>query len=274
MLFFWTVVMLIIVVFLIYGAVLNFFPTIEYYKVESENAPEEFRIVLLSDLHEFEHGRNSEKLMNMVALCNPDVVCIAGDLITKDGRHSDRMLRLLERLSKKYCVVYAPGNHEIRRRDYEEYAKKVRKMSLHYLENEDYSWKPGVLITGLSLPIDWYRKFWEKKELSESDMGDFVGTNRDEKFRILIAHNPEYFPSYAKWGADLTLSGHVHGGIMRLPIVGGVIAPSLQLFPKYDAGEFRLGGKTMIISRGLGLHHIRLRFFNRPEISCIDIAKR
>ena len=96
-----------------------------------------------------------------------------------------------------------------------------------------------------------------KKTLPEPDRS---------KCNILIAHNPDYFEEYAKWGADLVLSGHVHGGIMRLPFLGGVIAPSYKLFPKYDGGVFHIGKSTMLLGRGMGSHTIPFRFFNPGEL--------
>ena len=108
--------------------------------------------------------------------------------------------------------------------------------------------------------------------MTKEEVEKLLGSPKKDTFSILIAHNPEYFPYYAAWGADLTVSGHIHGGIMRLPWIGGVISPSLRLFPKYDSGEFEENGKKMILSRGMGLHHIKLRFFNRPEISVIKIT--
>ena len=102
-------------------------------------------------------------------------------------------------------------------------------------------------------------------------LSDQLGQCDSGLFTIMLAHNPEYFPVYAEWGADLVLSGHIHGGIARLPVLGGVLSPSLQPFPRYDAGEFIWKGSHMVLSRGLGLHHIKLRFFNCPEISAIRI---
>ena len=127
-------------------------------------------------------------------------------------------------------------------------------------------------IYGLDLPEYWYHKFWEKRDFSKEEVEKLLGSPKKDTFSILIAHNPEYFPYYAAWGADLTVSGHIHGGIMRLPRIGGVISPSLRLFPKYDSGEFEENEKKMILSRGMGLHHVKLRFFNRPEISVIKIT--
>ena len=94
-----------------------------------------------------------------------------------------------------------------------------------------------------------------------------------ESFQVLIAHNPQYFQEYAGWGADLTVSGHVHGGIIRLPLIGGVISPAIALFPKYDGGKFVRDGKTMILSRGLGTHTIHVRFYNPGEVAVIRVRR-
>ena len=93
----------------------------------------------------------------------------------------------------------------------------------------------------------------------------------DGAYHILLAHNPVYFKQYAAWGADLTLSGHLHGGIIRLPLIGGVITPQAKLFPRYSAGKYEIGEKWMIVSRGLGTHTIPIRFNNKPELSVIHL---
>jgi hypothetical protein len=263
-----------IVLLLIYGALLNGFPKKEVYEIVTEKVSDDFFIVLLTDLHECEHGRDNEKLLRQIRECSPDFICIAGDLTVKDGKHTDRVLSFLERLSSEYEVFYAPGNHEIRMPDYQTYKEKVKGMNIHYLEDKSVSWNHQVTVSGLDMPLDWYHKCWKKTVVSSDDIKGHLGDKTGDDFRILLSHNPEYFSAYAGWGADLTLSGHVHGGILRLPFVGGVIAPSLRLFPKYDAGEFHLEDKKMIVSRGLGLHHIKFRFFNSPEISVIHIKNK
>ena len=123
------------------------------------------------------------------------------------------------------------------------------------------------------MPEFWYHKFWRKRRLKPGQLSKLMDMPGDPAFPILLAHNPEYFPQYAAWGARLVLSGHIHGGIARLPFLGGVISPSLRLFPVYDAGLFQEGKCRMVLTRGLGLHHIKLRFFNRPELSVIDMKR-
>ena len=92
-----------------------------------------------------------------------------------------------------------------------------------------------------------------------------------EGYTILLAHNPNYFDVYADWGADLSLSGHIHGGMIRLPLIGGVLSPETLLFPKYDAGVFENGAAKMILSRGLGRGRMGIRLFNPPEVVSITL---
>lgn len=104
-------------------------------------------------------------------------------------------------------------------------------------------------------------------------MRRLLGRPDPEKFSLLIAHNPDFFETYADWGADLVVSGHVHGGLMRLPVLGGVISPAIRLFPAYDGGEFRKGKAAMILGRGLGTHTLPIRIFNPGELVVIDLYR-
>lgn len=271
------------VLLLAYGYCLNFFVKTENYGISAENVDGKLRLVLLTDLHGNRYGEDNQKLVGRIEREHPDLICITGDMTVKDGTGIPEVLSLLQKLVEQYPVYYSPGNHEIRMPDYENYKRQVRELGVHYLENEWLYAGHGIAVGGLDLPGYWYHKCWEKRNLDVAGLAKIMKPPEQAKsetvqasagetfFPILLAHNPEYFPQYAGWGAGLVLSGHLHGGIARLPILGGVIAPSLRLFPVYDAGYFRLGKSHMIVSRGLGLHHIRLRFFNRPELSVIDI---
>ena len=116
-----------------------------------------------------------------------------------------------------------------------------------------------------------YYKRFRKIKMEDTYLKDVIGTPKKDVYEILLAHNPEYFEEYAAWGADLVLSGHVHGGIMRLPVLGGVISPKLVLFPKYDGGRFEEKNATMILSRGLGMHTLPIRIFNPAELVVIHL---
>ncbi|MCH5252512.1 MAG: metallophosphoesterase [Lachnospiraceae bacterium] len=268
----WISLVVAIILFLLYGFAENFFPVIKHYEIVSKKIKKETVFVLLSDLHACQIGRNNEKLWHMIQSVSPDFICIAGDMTVKNGTHTERVLAFLTKLSGEYPVYYAPGNHEIRMPEYEAYKETVKKAGVCYLENNSTVTSDNIRITGLDLPEYWYHKCWQKRIFTTEEMTELIGRNEKQAFSLLLAHNPEYFEQYADWGADLVLSGHIHGGIARLPFLGGVISPSLRLFPRYDAGEFERTGSRMVISRGLGLHHIRLRFFNRPEVSVIKLS--
>lgn len=264
---------------LVYGFLMNFCLKTEYYLIESERAGCDKRLVLLTDLHGCFHGKENEKLIRRIREVNPDIVCIAGDMTVKDGKGCACALHLVGKLAENYPVFYAPGNHEIRMPDYMNYKEKLKDKGVHFLENEWADLADGYVIGGLDLSEYWYHKVYEKRNFTKEEMTKIMIPVQDAYpdrvvFPILLAHNPEYFPQYARWGAHLVLSGHIHGGIARLPFLGGVLSPSLRLFPTYDAGLFRERDRFLIVSRGLGLHHIRFRFFNRPELSVVDIRKK
>ena len=90
-------------------------------------------------------------------------------------------------------------------------------------------------------------------------------------YQILLAHNPAYVPVYKEWGADLILSGHLHGGVMRIPGIGGVIGPDFTIFPKYSGDIYREGDATIVVSKGLGVHSIPVRLFNPAELIVLEM---
>jgi predicted MPP superfamily phosphohydrolase len=128
-----------------------------------------------------------------------------------------------------------------------------------------------IRVSGINIQLKYYKKIWENIHMPDAYPNDLLGLADEENFQVLIAHHPDYFPTYAKWGADLTLSGHVHGGIAILPLIGGIISPSYELLPKYDFGLFKKNNSQMILSKGLGSHTIPIRVFNRPELVMVNL---
>lgn len=238
------------------------------------------RIVLLSDLHNKSYGKDNEKLLSAIGEAGPDLILSAGDLMTSVPEKSMEVAeRLVEKLAARYPFYYGNGNHEYRIYHEEEkyggmgkeYRSVLETCRIRLLENETAQLPLyGIRIAGLDLRREHYKKFKEG-ELPPSEINELLGTCQEDWFTILIAHNPAFFESYAAWGADLTLSGHVHGGVMRLPFLGGVLSTSFRLFPKYDGGLFTIGSKAMVVSRGLGSHTIPIRVFNPAELVIIDL---
>ncbi len=136
----------------------------------------------------------------------------------------------------------------------------------------------GIRLCGLELPMAYYKKF-KKTALSEDVLTELMGDADRTRFNVLLTHSPVYFEQYTKWGADLCLCGHVHGGLMRLPLIGGVVGTRPTLFPKYSGGQYFYsvpdteGTRTgsMILTCGLGMHTLPIRIFNPGEISVISL---
>lgn len=252
------------------------------YELHSNKIKKEHRYVVLSDLHNKTYGQKNEKLIKSIHKLNPEAILIAGDILTsKPGKSYDVALDLITNLAKKYPIYYGMGNHETRLFLYpevygdmgERYLRDLNKVSVDFLKNESLDCGDSIRITGLDMNRDYYKRF-KKHPMDSVYLKDTLGEAKADKYEILLAHNPDYFEEYAAWGADLVLSGHVHGGMMRLPVLGGVVSPAFRLFPKYDGGMFKTGKSTMILSRGLGMHTIPIRIFNPGELVFLKLIPK
>lgn len=251
-----------------------------FYRLSSDKISKPVKFVVLSDLHDKTYGEHNEKLLHAIDEESPDAILIAGDMLTaKEHRKREVAEDIVRTLSEKYPVYYSMGNHEAKthwHRErfgnlYEEYMDKIQKTDTVILQNSvsDFD-KENIRIYGLNLPKKYYRRL-QKTSLEKAYLEQMLGQPDTTCYNILLAHNPAYFDVYAKWHPDLVVSGHVHGGLVRLPFLGGVIAPSLELFPKYDGGKFTKEDSTLIISRGLGVHSIEFRMWNPAELVVIEL---
>ena len=102
-----------------------------------------------------------------------------------------------------------------------------------------------------------------------TDMVDYLGVKQPDTYTILLAHNPLDFDVHAEWGADLSLGGHVHGGLIRLPVINGILSPERRLMPKYKEGVYKKGNSYLVANRGLG----RFRIHNPPEIVTVTLHR-
>ena len=241
------------------------------------------RALLFTDVHNASFGPGQRDLVRAARQERPDIIFCAGDLLTAKGRRCkmDRAIELTAALSEIAPVYAAPGNHE--RRLYERaesygeagriYLETLRSQGIHLLEgppvNVEIAGLPCALAAA-DLPLLYYRRC-SSPDSALDYLRETVGSMPEDRFSILLAHHPDYFPDYAALGADLVLSGHVHGGIVRLPFLGGVAGAGLRPFPRYDRGLFREGDSRMILSAGLGSHTIPIRINNPPELSVISI---
>ncbi|WP_286316266.1 metallophosphoesterase [Romboutsia ilealis] len=265
---------------------------IEYarYEVKNSKIPkvfDNFKIVQISDLHNRSFGVDNNILLEKIDILNPDIVCITGDLI--DGANEDfsNALNLIDALSRKYKVYHVIGNHEQKvmmnkyKELYKEYFRQLyNNKNIITLENEIVKIERGstcINIYGLVIPYKYYpylfnRNYQNKNlDFNKYDVEKRLGKIDNKEYNILLVHTPFFFKGYSRWGADLVLAGHVHGGIIRIPIKGGLLSPNREFFPKYDLGEYSIDKSTMILSKGLGGSKVLPRVNCKPEIVEINL---
>lgn len=251
----------------------------DFFEIRSPKVTKEKRIVFLTDLHDKEFGTNNERLLDEIRRAEPDLVLIGGDMMVAKGiGNLDVSLRFLEQLSKEFRVICANGNHELRLRDetehygdkYRRYRRELYKMGIIFLSDSQIALSDEIDLYGADLKPQYYRPGYPK--MDEGYMKKTMGTVDRSKFNLLMAHSPMFFREYAAWGADLTLSGHFHGGTIRLPFLGGVMTPQYQFFFPWCSGLYhRKNGSRLIVGRGLGTHSINIRFNDKPQVVVVDI---
>ena len=254
---------------------------VRHYLLRDQRIKKPVKAVVLADLHNKRYGKENERLLQAIDEIRPDMILIAGDILTAKPKASlETAVDLLTKLAGKYPIYYGNGNHEHRLKLYpenygdmaERYEEALQKIGIRRLVNEHTVLEEsGICIYGSEIDKLYYKRFGIQP-MDPEYLKSLLGQPSAEKYTILIAHNPDYFPKYADWGADLVLAGHVHGGMVRVPIWGkGVVSPNVRLFPKYDGGEFTLGKTRMLLSRGLGMHTIPIRLFNPGEVLEVDL---
>lgn len=251
------------------------------YAFSSEKLKKDCKIVFLSDLHNKEYGIGNGKLLAAIEEQKPDILLIGGDMFSaQPGKSFEKCVRFVSACSKKYPVYYALGNHEYRTRIYPEtygtmyadYMESLKDSKIRFLDNESLVLEEfGIRLTGLTMDRKYYKRF-AKKKMGEDYLQETIGKAESSFFQILLAHNPDFFPDYAAWNPELVLSGHVHGGVIRVPKIGGIISPTLCPFPHYDGGLYEEYGSRMVISRGLGMHTIPIRLLNPGELVVVELS--
>ena len=236
-----------------------------------------FTIAQVSDLHNAEFGGGNGELLTILEEAEPDLIAITGDLI--DSRRTDPApaLAFLEGAVELAPVCYVTGNHEFRAYDaYQDLKSQMEELGVIVLENESMVLEEVPLrVIGLDDP-----SFGVRSDPSATPEQILQGAltalapqaGEEDLCTVLLAHRPEYVELYAQYGADLVLSGHAHGGQVRLPGVGGLYAPGQGFLPAYTSGLYQIGETSLVVSRGLGNSLFPLRVNNRPEVVLVKLA--
>ena len=244
---------------------------ISRYEVKSQKLPESFdgfKIVQLSDLHGAEFGEDGMELVEKVKELEPDMIALTGDFVTDEGDLA-AVEKLAARLTELCPVYFVSGNHEFG----SGLAVKVRNIleraGVKYLSNEYLTisrGEDGILLGGVEDPLAY------ADMLSPDELAQKMNDAAPDAFKILLGHRNYWMTEYPELPVDLIFCGHAHGGLIRIPGVGGLIGTDRRLFPDFDAGQFNNGRYTLIVSRGLGNSVSIPRIFNRPEIVCVELS--
>ena len=235
------------------------------YDYTSTKIPEEFegfRIVQISDFHLKQFGTEEEQLIAAVEACAPDIIVMTGDIV--DGEHDDLspLAQLLAGIHDLAPIYYVSGNHDLASDAVVQY-DQMQDLFLTYgvtdLDDRQetiYRNDAQICLTG----VQWRDVYFK----------DYIPRADQAYFNILLYHCGDLFDLLSGYGYDLLMAGHIHGGVVRLPFVGGLVNTGGTLFPKYDGGAFENQYMSMVLSRGLGDADFP-RFYNRPELVCVEL---
>lgn len=252
--------------------------SVSHYEIAAEKIPaafDGFRIVQLSDLHGRLFGKDGQRLLSKISAQRPDMIAVTGDFADEKTEDFTPLFHFSASLRAICPVCFVSGNHEQKlppplRRSFlaglREQGVKILDNALVRLERDGQT----IDLRGVRVPLRYYR--WRgaggrRTAFSQKKMEHLAGLS-GPFYTVLLAHNPLFFEAYAEWGSDLTLCGHVHGGLFRLPGLGGLLSPERKFFPRYSAGIYRIGDRVMEVSRGLGKYP---RINNLPEIVSLTL---
>lgn len=266
-------ILLIIISFYLYYQ--NNYLQITNYSIENTKIPKDFnnyKIIQISDFHNTKSNKITKELINTIKQEQPNIIVITGDLIDSKKTNIDISINLIEKLSNIAPIYYINGNHEISSNKYSELKEKLTTQKVTILENQTKTIKLNnseINLIGINDPTMNYNPYSTEAEIIKSNLKE--SNYNKENYSILLSHRPEAFNTYVKENIDLVLTGHAHGGQIRLPFIGGVIAPNQGFFPKYTSNKHTKENTTMIVSRGIGNSIIPFRINNRPELVIIDL---
>lgn len=228
------------------------------------------RIVELADLHGRVFGRGSRRLLAAVRRAEPDLICIDGDLFDE---HTD--LAMLPPLLRGLCAIapvyYVTGNHEWRVPGLRGILAQMRACGVTVLQDDWRVLRRGedaLIVAGTDDPCGPA----ERKTPAEL-IADIRAEAGEAAFLLLLTHRNDQLPQWSALGVQAVLAGHCHGGVVRLPFVGGLFGTDRRLFPAWDAGLYRQGETVLYVSRGLDYTNVHFRLFNRPEVAVIVLRR-
>ena len=245
------------------------------YQIASNKIPYEFnnyKIIQISDFHNNTSSKLTKKLIAEIKNQKPNIIVITGDLIDSTKTNVDIAIDMIKEIIEIAPIYYVTGNHEARTNEYDNLKSQMIELGVKILENEAQEIQLNnstINILGINDPSFNKERDILDSEIVKSNMEN-IQYNKDN-FTILLSHRPEVFKIYVEKNIDLVFTGHAHGGQIRLPFIGGIIAPNQGTFPEYTDGIYREKDTTMVVSRGIGNSIIPFRVNNRPELMIVEL---
>ncbi len=225
-----------------------------------------FTIVQVSDLHNKNFVYNQSYLVHEIEKLSPDIIVITGDVIDRRRFDLQPVQLFLDKAKEIAPIYYVSGNHEAWSDNNSETVDLLVNNNVNILQDQ------AVQITKNEQSINLIGIEDPDMLTQNKSLEILTEYSESQNLNILLAHRPENIEIYKSYNMDLVFSGHAHGGQVRLPFIGGIIAPNQGFLPKYDAGRFDEDGTTMIASKGLGNSLAPIRVFNRPELVVVKLS--
>jgi predicted MPP superfamily phosphohydrolase len=237
-----------------------------YYQLSFPGLPGELRgrrLVFVSDVHyRARPGFRELWLAGIVPRLRPDILCLGGDMV-ESSRGAHYFLNMLESWSAPLGSYFVFGNNELRHQCHQGFAAQLEKRGVRVLQNSHILCGSGG--------DSWAIAGTDDPARGEEDLERTLRGIPPETFTILLGHSPIIFPEAVERGLPLTLSGHTHGGQVRLPLIGALWTDTSATGLRYQYGLYQEGGSTMVLSKGLGTSKLPIRLLARPEVVCIDL---
>lgn len=269
----WLAIVVIILIVVLWIVWTNFNITTTYLTIKNDKIPEafsNFKIAEVADLHNHPWG---DELIRSLEKESPDIIVITGDFV--DSSHTDfnSSIEFIRQAKKIAPIYYITGNHEAWLDNYAELESRLVEAGVHRMDNTAKWIEKGnskINLIGIQDP-----DFVERDPV-DGIQESIVTTQlkpllNPDYYNVVLCHRPELFKGYVATKADLVITGHAHGGQVRIPFIGGLVAPNQGFFPKYTEGVYHQEKTHMVVSRGLGNSLIPVRINNTPELVIITL---
>lgn len=267
-----------LILFLLYLNIENTKLQVSNYDIYNTKIPNEFndfKIIQISDFHNTKFNKLTDDLVKEIKVQKPDIIVITGDLVDSRKTNIDIAISFIKRIKDIAPIYFVTGNHEAKISEYATLKEKLENEDVIILDNKTKVLEINdakINLIGINDPNVSYHPYASDNEKITSEL---IDANYNKTiYSILLSHRPELFDTYIDNELDLVLTGHAHGGQIRIPFIGGLISPNQGFFPKYTSGIFEEDNTSMIVSRGIGNSILPFRINNNPELVIVRLKAK